>query len=301
MRITLNIFSGRQNPNWLLSNDEVRQLTARIAGQPSPMGEPAPYTLGFRGFEVVADPGDQPWWSAGLPNHCTLKPSMARAAEGMEETILASQSNVIQQEDDTCLWLLTSTARDAIDDNLRDYVVSCIRSTESTSRVTTAPPAETPPESFKADISSPECAPFVTPFYPQFWNHPAVRLGNNCYNFATNYRTNTLAQPGRYTGQIYSDFDCDAISDAATSDGCLRQCEGTNRLLALAIWPGLDFHWWRFTSSGYWAHKVGIAPATNLDASRRIITGANSPINADRGPYTLFCGYRYAPLSVRVL
>ena len=67
----------------------------------------------------------------------------------------------------------------------------------------------------------------------------------------------------------------------------------------MVVWPGPygDYHWYRKQTGGFWGHKPGGTPAKNVDNSNRVIT---NPATADRGPYTLFCGYFYAPKSMRV-
>ena len=52
MRVELDIFSGRPNPSWELSADEVAELTRRVATL-SPCDEaPVEVGLGFRGFVI---------------------------------------------------------------------------------------------------------------------------------------------------------------------------------------------------------------------------------------------------------
>jgi hypothetical protein len=64
---------------------------------------------------------------------------------------------------------------------------------------------------------------------------------------------------------------------------------GDNRdLVALVIAPGIDYHWYRRGTDGFWTHKMGPTPATNLDNSGHTIT---NPETADRGMYTVFAGY----------
>ncbi len=56
----------------------------------------------------------------------------------------------------------------------------------------------------------------------------------------------------------------------------------------LVIWPGVDFHWYRKGRNGYWSHKPGGTPATNIDNSGHFIP---DPRTADRGGYTDFCTF----------
>ena len=55
--VTLDIFSGRPNPSWILEDDEARQLLDRIyaAEQRTPLKVPgAEGQLGYRGFSLHA-------------------------------------------------------------------------------------------------------------------------------------------------------------------------------------------------------------------------------------------------------
>ena len=52
--------------------------------------------------------------------------------------------------------------------------------------------------------------------------------------------------------------------------------------------PGWDFHWYRKGRNGYWTHKPGGTPVTNLDNSAHLIP---DPRTANRGPYTDFCTF----------
>lgn len=125
---------------------------------------------------------------------------------------------------------------------------------------------------------------------------------NNCYNYASNKRTNTFAQPGRGAGQMYTSLSCSAVTKAALADGCHRRfdCfpdrEAPRRLVALVVAPGFDYHWYRIHSQaeGFWGHKPGGTAARNTDNSGRLI---RNPETCDRGPYTEFCGYFYTCLS----
>jgi len=134
------------------------------------------------------------------------------------------------------------------------------------------------------------------PIYdPVGWNDAnGIQYRNNCYNYACNQKTNTYAQPGRASGNIYSTINCSEVGDGARSDGlvvtncdigcgCLKCCHR----VALVIAPGYDFHWYRQDRTGRWSHKPGGTEVTDLDNSGNPIT---DPRTADRGPYIEFCG-----------
>jgi hypothetical protein len=144
-------------------------------------------------------------------------------------------------------------------------------------------------------------------FNPGFWNNDAnVRSRNNCYNYASNKRTNTFAQPGRGCGQMYTAITCAEVTRAALCDGlhrrfhCFPDQEKPRYLVALVVAPGpgfVDYHWYRKQKEGFWGHKPGGTAARNTDNSGRVIM---DPQTCDRGPYTHFCGFFYTCRSQRI-
>ncbi len=136
------------------------------------------------------------------------------------------------------------------------------------------------------------CAPL---YEPNWWNDGGQRQGNNnCYNYSTNYRTDTFAQPGLAAGAEYTALTCASVRPAAIADdlidspGANNKCPKEGHLVALVIAPGWDFHWYRKGRNGYWTHKPGGTQATNVDNSGVLIP---DPRTADRGPYTNFCTF----------
>lgn len=136
------------------------------------------------------------------------------------------------------------------------------------------------------------CAPL---YEPNWWNDGGQKqLHNNCYNYSTNYRTDTFAQPGLAAGAKYTSFTCASVRPAALKDdlidapGANNKCPKEGHLVALVIAPGGDFHWYRKGRNGYWTHKPGGTPATNVDNSNHLIS---DPRTANRGPYTDFCTF----------
>jgi hypothetical protein len=135
-------------------------------------------------------------------------------------------------------------------------------------------------------------------YEPGIWNdNQFVRWNNNCYNYSCDIQTNTFAQPGRAHGIILpwpSGMNCKDVSAGAVADGLTRVncdegcgCKECQHQVALVIWPGVDYHWYRKDRDGKWSHKPGGTSATNLDSSGNIIT---DPRTANRGNYTVFCG-----------
>ena len=135
----------------------------------------------------------------------------------------------------------------------------------------------------------------IPSFQPAAWNdNNGIQFNNNCYNYGCDKQTGTFAQPGRGSGHMYTAIDCAEVGNGARSDGlvtvdCDRGCgcSDCHHQVALVIWPGVDFHWYRRDRDGKWSHKPGSTAARNTDNSGNLIT---DPRTANRGPYTIFCG-----------
>jgi hypothetical protein len=135
----------------------------------------------------------------------------------------------------------------------------------------------------------------IPQYNPAAWNDAnGIQYNNNCYNYACDIPTGTFAQPGRATGNQYTTLDCTQVGSGAQSDGLVSVdcnggcgCRDCCHQIALVIWPGVDFHWYRKDRDGRWSHKPGGSEARNVDNSGNLIT---DPRTADRGGYTVFCG-----------
>ncbi|MFI5179841.1 MAG: hypothetical protein ACHQPI_00410 [Thermoanaerobaculia bacterium] len=140
-------------------------------------------------------------------------------------------------------------------------------------------------------------------FNPAFWNDPAHIGRNNCYNYGSNRRTDTFAQPGRASGHPITGLNCAAVTTAALSDGlhkrfnCFPDSEKPRWLMALVVAPGYDYHWYRKQKEGFWGHKPGGTAARNVDNNGHVVS---NPETCARAPYTDFCGYFYACRSQRI-
>lgn len=128
-----------------------------------------------------------------------------------------------------------------------------------------------------------------------FWNEGSAVRRNNCYNYATNRKTNTFAQPGEASGNIWKFLQCKDVYKAASSDLGLTPTEyfpyngkQDYTLVALVVAPNYDFHWYRRGDDNMWTHKIGMSPAEAKDNRGNKISDIET---ADRGRYTDFCGY----------
>ncbi|MGV2389531.1 MAG UNVERIFIED_CONTAM: hypothetical protein LVR29_18600 [Microcystis novacekii LVE1205-3] len=70
---------------------------------------------------------------------------------------------------------------------------------------------ELSPEAVEMPLETPKaaCQYELGAYNPSFWNNNATILrNNNCYNYASNKRTDTFAQPWRGCGNIYRSLTC---------------------------------------------------------------------------------------------
>ena len=292
MRVTLDIFSGRPNPSWVLPKKDMRHLVDRIAGRALADLAAVEPKLGFRGY-VISSESDDESQKAQLPERFRIGGLWPREFVGPTGTAFRTLDD--DESDKAALWLL-NTAKGEIDDDLGSYVEDFV-----TTRRAVILERPKPARKHRRVPLASGCFIQNSPYLPAFWNQPSVMPFNNCYNYAMNYRSNTFAQPGRISGHVLSALTCPDVIAAATRDRCTQTCSGIAKEVALVVWPGFDFHWYRKHTDGFWAHKVGPTLATNLDSSNRVIGGTLNPRNCDRGPYTDFCAFMFPPLGIIVI
>jgi hypothetical protein len=277
LAVRLHIFSGRPDPIVLLPERqgdsllEGMDLSAKgTVGQPDPAGAPG---LGYRGFSIQEMDG--------------------KAVEGeylMEafgESAASARRIFGEPEIERRLLQLAES-------QLEPEVAKVVRQSIGSS-----------PDMLLegvASVACPPCGGGTAPAYnPTYWNSNPRLSTNNCYNYANDHATNSFAQPGRGTGQIYMSLACTDVRAAASRDG-LRyvptfQASVPGWYVALVVWPGQDYHWYRQDQNGCWSHKPGQTPARNTDNSGQTIA---DPATCDRGPYTDFCCYMTTDRSVTI-
>jgi hypothetical protein len=284
LRITVDLFSGRPNRVILLDDNaalevlERLQPTARLKGDEAE--EPPESILGYRGV-LVEQVGEQ---MKGLPQRF-------RVVDGkLFGRRLAHRPADLQVEDFICgssgpLRLVP------LEQQVRSRLLERIEQRREIDWRKWPPRKERWPVRVRC-----RCAPL---YEPDWWNDAAAggarQYSNNCYNYATNYRTDTFAQPGLASGQMYPlPISCAGVRPAAVRDDLIdspaadNRCPDEGHLVALVVGPGFDFHWYRKGRNGLWTHKPGSTPVTNLDNSGALIT---DPRSADRDGYTDFCTF----------
>ena len=280
VQVTLDIFSGRPNPTIRLSGRDADEILSRAAaaGRSGPRSklQSIPPVLGYRGLiiEQIGRP------ARGLPGSFRVaaghifpggpKGGAVTTADPDLERDLLGRTAFIRRFDEP--GLTPKHLHGDLERLLRIFELFPIK------------------VRFPIRAVCP-CAPV---YEPAWWNDGGQRQSNNnCYNYGCNHRTDTFAQPGQCSGQIYTSITGPAVRDAALRDDLEdapnndNKCPAAGHLVALVIKPAgwKDFHWYRKGRNGRWTHKPGSTQATNLDNAGAIIT---DPRTADRGGYTEF-------------
>lgn len=308
--VTADIFSGRPNPAWLVEDeDEVREILKVASGEGAQAMDVSDgeALLGYRGLILECmndDLADVSSLAASGPMR--IPASMIRknrALAALSERLLGHAGGSTGNG---------GNGVQVLGDQLLDIKQLLTEEEVSTRRVSqldmdgggcSAPLADAEEQSGEVGAQV-VCTIELAAYNPGFWNNNATtRARNNCYNYASNRVTNTFAQPGRGASSIYRALTCAEVSRASLADGlrrrgnCFPASEKPRYLVALVIWPGRDFHWYRKNHGGSWSHKPGSTAARNTDNSNRVIT---NPETCNRGPYTQFCGYFYTRKSQRI-
>lgn len=281
--VTLHVFSGLPDPSWELSDEQAQELSERIDSmEKTTLLKPPGVAggLGYRGFSVTS------------VRERMLDPHIYLHAGIVDRDRF--ESNRIADNPDLESWLL-GTASNTVHSEIAQFVQSELTGGADAMFA-------------KADASASPLSQLllrvVPPFDPGKWNNdPNIRTRNNCYNYANDKITNTFAQPGRGSGLMFTALDCANVGAAAQRDGqvpvtSVVTTPAQGHFIALVIWPGQDYHWYRLDSNGQWSHKPGQTAARNTDNSGQLIT---DPRTCDRGPYTIFCGfYHCIPANTRI-
>lgn len=288
LTVTMKIFSGRPNPVWVLPDsaanefhDRVSRIrsTARISNL-KPLG--ALGGLGYRGFKVqaIGDPNST-YIHAGIVDSGRHNPTYLTEDRELEKWLFATNQKQFPRD-------------------IQDHVERDLEIAVAHEGIILRQPFGTCPVCHAADA-----LPFDTGTWVQ---GSGTGDYNNCYNYANNRITNTFAQPGKASGNPFTQenncTDPGSVLAGAISDGLLTSPNFTNPLaanqgwyVALVLWPGHDFHWYRQDSNGCWSGKPDGDDVTNGDNSHNHIS---DPKTADRGPYTLFCSYMITRCGVKI-
>ena len=290
IKLTYDVYSGRPNPEVIVLDEQESLATLREVAKDRALLDSASTTdvgLGFRGVAIEALSDDFAERS-DMPPSLYIPAAAAkqgRVAEHLERLIELAKRGA------------ATAAADSLDP-LLDFLKGQLG---GGSRVTLQDRSREPMAQPQDEAMDVTCSIESGTFNPGFWNNDAtIRQTNNCYNYGSNKRTNTFAQPGKGCGHMYTAITCAEVTRAALCDGlhrrfdCFPDAEKPRWLMALVVAPGpgfVDYHWYRRSKEGFWGHKPGSTAARNTDNSNRVIT---DPSTCDRGPYVHFCGYFYS-------
>lgn len=280
LRITIDVFSGRPNPVVEVPDDEAAALLERLAPvRRVERGEadvpPAP-TLGYRGV-IIEQTGDR---TDDFPEEFRLAGD-AVLGRGLRHRVRDDAVEEFICGNDGPLRRL---------DLDPDFFARLREEMERFRELRRSWPWDRLPVALPW-LRRCACAP---PYEPGWWNVPQRQPHNNCYNYATNYRSDTFAQPGQAAGAMYANLTCTDVLAGAVADELVdtpdadNKCPDVGHLVALVVAPGWDFHWYRKGRNGRWTHKPGGTAVTELDNAGAFIL---DPRLADRGPYTDFCTF----------
>jgi hypothetical protein len=327
VRVTIDIYSGRPNPTFLLDEKEAREIVRQLAAEPDTATAEEVNTgiLGYRGMILELEEDEAT--KLALPRRLRVGGGVAkREARGVElaQRLIEKAGKLtpavkgdfgkLGVYDEAALKQLVGEELVRVESQAAELQsVSAARSADSAPVEQFAAQEE---GGFSIQSAAPvlgrdattwgaytvgSCSVEASAFNPNWWNtNSTIRLNNNCYNYANNKRTDTFAQPGRATGAQATTMACLNVGNGAVSDGQVAYpncaASGVPRFyVALVVAPGQDYHWYRYQSNGYWGHKPG--SAKNTDNSGAVIT---NPQTANRGIYTQFCGYYTSPTTAQI-
>ena len=295
LQITVDLFSGLPNPTLVVDPEEARDLLQQISRNQPPIAalDEGFQGLGYRGL-IVESLTDNIVANYDLPSRFRIAHSAHPAGLEIADRVfsLMRRAQVLDEP------LHTFASQELARLGSREEISEADSSVPPAASVV---PGTAQPEA--AAVAAVTCTIELGAFNPGFWNDPAHIGRNNCYNYASNRRTDTFAQPGRATGHQAHVMACPDVIAAALSDGlhhrfyCFPDSERPRWLMALVVAPGYDYHWYRKQREGFWGHKPGGTAARNVDNNGAIVW---NPETAARGPYTNFCGYFYACRSQKI-
>jgi hypothetical protein len=332
-RVEIDIFSGRPNPVFTLDDQEAQEVLRELASAPEAHTDAAESLgiLGYRGMILELDEEEARRHS--LPRALRVGGGVAgNEAKGLEiAERLVSRARGLKPAREGDFGRLGVYD----EDDLQRLVREELPQVEARGRALRERSADrSSPKERTGETTGPDevsilsgatvlgndviygwttytlgsCGYEASAYNPGYWNGSStIQNNNNCYNYATNRRTDTFAQPGRATGAGTSTMACSNVGNGATSDGakpvstCVAVSDAPRYYMALVIWPNYDYHWYRRHNGNgtneFWGHKPGSTAARNTDNSGNVIY---NPQTANRGGYTSFCGYYFGPNSMQI-
>jgi hypothetical protein len=309
LEVELDIFSGMPNPTWVLSKRQETTLYELLRAESGQISSVTAlekrFGLGYRGLTVRRIKSDDGAWDKAMSARRGPFPNEFRI--GWKAAKKASAAD----------WLVKTASRQGarLSDAVQEVVARGVALVPAArgpldptakidrKRVEEAEVAVDVPYKPGAEIHETwwACASNYFSANASFFNDPAHIGRNNCYCFASNHMPDIrYARPGRRGGRPATSLTCGSCIDGLRADGWTDGCQPTTLTIAMVIWPGEDYHFYRLVTGGpfwWWGHKPGSTPAKYTDDCGNSIFQYQgkgyAPNNLCRGDYTAFCGYFY--------
>lgn len=321
LEVELDIFSGMPNPRWILSEAEEKELYDILASEPAQISPvytlEEQFSLGYRGLIVREIKTDEGAWSTEnlatetpLPKEFRVGSKLAIQPSAAESLLQTSKKKYkFSRVTDELLEVaergvaLVQSSREVVEP--ATYVAVSSEDEENRRFPTlTGDGADEP--TGRGDVGAEgvtwwACGSNFFSANANVFNDPAHVTRNNCYCFASNHLADVrYALPGRRGGHPATSLTCSGVTAGLYADGWKDGCQPNGLTIAMVIWPGVDYHFYRLVTGGpywWWGHKPGGTQAKYTDDCGHSIYQFNgrgyAPNNICRGPYTQFCGYFY--------
>jgi len=293
MRVTLRVFSGAPDPEWMVRGKQLQAVKSALMSA-SPISQihvPQSHKMGYNGF-VLSCIGA----SSGV---------LVQGARAVEAALLATGESMLSATAPAVLAHVRPLLGLRVSPKTMVNGMQHVRAWPDmhapgkwlplSSNSSSNDPCDSPP------VVGPDAPPIYDPNTDDDGCFIEMQDENNCYAYGSDIVTNTFPQPGRGSGQKWTENTCEDMGAAAGRDGMVwygttlpkGQPSPQGHYAALLIWPDTNFHWIRRDNQTgqYWSHKPGGTPVTNIDNNGNLIT---DPSQSDFSPWTQFCGYYIA-------
>lgn len=221
--ISVDIFSGRPNPIWILEQKDAREILKRIASKPDIISRVDRNQVGYEGLGYrgiyVGLLSDDMTFEYDLPHHFMIL--NGAASQDSKDQEIAMQlidtlaKGTLYQEKKEEKGFISISSKGFIPFVKEEMLKILKKGSVKTDYMVKIPdhgdavPVEAKPTILKSAC----CYIELCAFNPGFWNNcKTIKQNNNCYNYATNRRTDTFAQPGRGSGHPNNVMQCANVS-----------------------------------------------------------------------------------------